>query len=975
MIVPRATYRLQFHRDFTFAHATAIVPYLAALGVSHVYASPCLKARPGSVHGYDIIDHNAINPEIGTAEELDAFVTALHRYGLRQMMDIVPNHMGVMEADNRWWLDVLENGRSSRYAEYFDIDWEPQNEELRDKVLLPVLGDQYGTVLERGELRVSFDAIEGEFSLRYFEHRFPVDPRGYARIVESDRLPQDGNLRSDPATDELDRLLRAFAELPTPREEDSAGRNTRAVRVHALKRQLAELCLREPAIVRLIDGKVTALNGHEGDPASFDRLHGLIKSQAFRVAYWRVAADDINYRRFFDINDLAALRMEYGAVFEDTHRLVRELVASGTVDALRVDHPDGLYDPRAYFARLEASMQPPILTDAGVRESAPSGRALPLYLVIEKILAEHERLRDTWTVHGTTGYEFSVLLNGLFVDRSAATRMERAYHAFIGERRTFDEVLWDAKMIVMRTALSSELNVLANLLHRIAKADRHTCDFTLNSLRQALAEIVACFPVYRTYISDDGASKEDREYVGWAVALAAKRHSSESSVFEFIRNTLLAPDENASVDTKALVRRFAGRFQQFTSPVMAKGMEDTSFYRYNRLVSLNDVGGDPRTFGVTLRAFHRSIASRARAWPHTMLASSTHDSKRSEDVRARINVLSEMPAAWRLALRRWSRMNRRHKQHVDGNSAPTHNDEYLLYQTLLGAWPLTETTGAALDAFQQRIQAYMQKAAREAKELTSWTHPNVAYENALNDFVAALLSPVDTNLFLKDFLLAQQRLERPGLYNGLSQTLIKLASPGVPDIYQGNELWELNLVDPDNRRPVDYGRRDALLREMEGEFPVDGAIDPAKLASLLDGLSDGRAKLYLIWRVLALRKRDPELFERGDYRPLFAVGDKADHVCAFARAHADRALIAIAARFFYRLNDGENTAPLGIRTWRDTRLVLPDRHEGDWRNVLTGASTTAQLRDGRPTLSLSDVLQGFPVALLVSDQAQVKPKA
>ena len=612
-VIPRATYRLQFNREFTFAKAAALIPYLAALGVSHIYASPYLKARAGSVHGYDITDHNAFNPEIGGEQDFERLVAVLHEHDMGQMLDMVPNHMGVMESDNVWWLDVLENGPASSYAGHFDIDWEPLSEELRRKVLVAVLSDHYGAVLGNGELRLVFDAEAGEFSIFYHQHRFPIDPREYPRIIGYglDRLADRFGVRH-PLLSEFQSLVTAFGCLPG-RDEIAPDRIAERVRDKEIrKRQLAGFCARTPEIARFIEENIGIFNGRPGDVASFDRLHELIKAQAFRLAYWRVAADDINYRKFTDINDLAALRMESQAVFDDTHRLVLRLLAEGKVDALRIDHPDGLYDPVSYFERLQerARTRSPAASE-GPPGSSP-GRNL--YLVIEKILAEHERLPESWPVHGTTGYRFANLVNGLFVDGASEAKMERVYAAFTGQRIDFQELLRRSKMIIMITALASDLNGLAHALNRIAKADRRTCDFTMNSLRRALIEIVASFPVYRTYATHTAVREEDRRYAEWAVAVARKRSQiTESIVFDFIRDVLtgrIATGQSAGY--RDLVAGFVGRFQQFTAPVMAKGLEDTTFYVYNRLVSLNEVGGNPRTFGFSLSAFHAASQDRAR---------------------------------------------------------------------------------------------------------------------------------------------------------------------------------------------------------------------------------------------------------------------------------------------------------------------------------------------------------------------------
>jgi (1->4)-alpha-D-glucan 1-alpha-D-glucosylmutase len=959
MVIPRATYRLQFHSKFTFDMATRIVPYLARLGISHVYASPFLKARPGSTHGYDITDHNAFNPEIGTEEEFDRFVHVLRQHGMGLMADIVPNHMGVMESDNAWWLDVLENGPAALHGQYFDIEWNPLSESLRGKVLIPILGEQYGASLEKGELKLHYDAPRGEFSICYYKHRFPIDPREYPRILGAglDRLTaRTGN--ADPLIAEFQSLITSFGHLP-PRQDQSADKRAERVRDKELrKRQLAELCARSREIGQFIEENVAMLNGKPGRAESFDLLHQLLEAQAFRLAHWRVAGDDINYRRFFDINDLAALRMESEAVFEDTHRLVFRLLSEGKLDALRIDHPDGLYDPQQYFERLQRR-------GAAHLPDPNSGTALAksIYLTVEKILAEHEHLPAEWPVHGTTGYEFLNQVNGLFVDSSGEKRIDRVYSSFIGRHIDYPHLLRESKALIIVTTLSSELNVLANLLNRIAKADRSTRDFTLNSLRRALVDVVVCFPVYRTYLNSEGEHSQDRQYIDQSIGMAKNLHASaETSIFDFIHAVLTGDHSLRDAGYRELVRGFIGRFQQFTAPVTAKAMEDTSFYIYNRLASLNEVGGNPLVFAVPLPTFHALMQERARAWPHSMLATSTHDNKRSEDVRARINLLSEMPAAWRLALSKWSRLNRRRKKRAGADLAPSRNDEYLLYQALLGAWPLQELDQSGLDAFRDRIQRYMLKAVREAKVHTSWVNPNQAYESALASFIDALLKSRERNPFLDAFLDAQPVLARLGMLNSLSQTLIKLTAPGVPDLYQGNETWDFSLVDPDNRRPVDYAARADALEALRTRFPGEDAEWREQARGLLSSLGDGRIKLYLCWRALALRARWPSLFEEGEYLPIPASGQRAEHVCAFARRHGEHVVIAVAPRLYYGLSAATDGLPLGAAVWGDTRIAVTGGAE--YRDLLTGRRFTA---DGpQAALALAELLADLPVALLAA---------
>ena len=956
-VIPRATYRFQFNRDFTFAQATELVPYLAELGISHCYASPYLKARSGSTHGYDIVDHSVLNPEIGTVQSYEEFVAALKVQGLGQILDVVPNHMGVMGADNAWWLDVLENGQASAWGAFFDVDWEPLNPELRGKVLLPMLGDHYGTILERGDLHLDFDAVRGEFSLFYYQHRLPIDPATYPFIIgyQSERLADilgEGHVHYV----ELQTLLTAFTRLPARTDTTLAAMAERQRDKEVHKRHLAVMCDSCPDIIRHIADNLAEFNGRAGDTVSFDQMHDLIQLQGYRLAYWRVASDEINYRRFFDVNDLAGLRIEEPAVFDATHRLVLELVAQGKVDGLRLDHPDGLYDPAQYFHRLQQTV--------GGGPLEPNG-PLPIYLVIEKILADHERISEDWPIHGGTGYRFANLANGLFVDNAAERRMTRIYEGFTESSDDFETLAYDAKKLIMNTALAGELNVLATRLSRIAAASRDTCDFTLNGLRNALIEVVACFPVYRTYVAGGILSADDRRHIGWALALAKKRSpAADTGIYEFFQGVLTTDIAyGRSAAFREPVEAFAMKFQQFSSPVMAKGVEDTAFYRYHRLTSLNDVGGEPRRFGVSVAAFHAATRTRAASWPHTMLASSTHDSKRSEDVRARINVLSEMPAAWKLMLKRWSRLNRGRKRIVDDASAPSRNDEYLLYQTLIGTWPLDFPDEKALTDFRERIQAYMIKALREAKEHSSWANVNVDYEAAMSDFVQALLSPGEKNMFMADFLLMVQPIARYGLLNSLSQNLIKLTSPGVPDIYQGCELWQFNLVDPDNRRPVDFSRRRELLAEVKSMVDAPPAQWRQNLQILVDDMADGRIKLYTLWQTLSLRQRWPEVFCDGEYLPLTVSGQGAAHVCAFARRAGDRVLITLVPRLSVRLVGELNAQPLGFKVWGDTVLELP--HELallSWFNVLSGESHAPSVQ-----LAVGQLLNYFPVTLLAAE--------
>jgi (1->4)-alpha-D-glucan 1-alpha-D-glucosylmutase len=956
--IPLATYRLQLNRDFTFAQATAIVPYLSALGISHCYVSPCLRARAGSMHGYDIVDHNSLNPEIGSPEDFNRFVTTLHEHGMGLILDIVPNHMGVMGSDNAWWLDVLENGESSVYAGFFDIDWHPLKDELHGKVLIPVLHDHYGAVLESGELKLVFHQERGEFDVSYRKHRFPVDPKEYPSILQhcADTLTAKLS-EQNPDLLEFQSLITAFRHLPGRREvsSDRIAERNRDKELH--KRRLVELCARSPEIAACIIGAIDLINGSPADPTSFEELHELIKAQTFRLANWRVASDDINYRRFFDTNDLASICVESETVFQATHRLVLSLVAEGKVDGFRVDHPDGLYDPAQYFERLQRS----IAIAANNSESTENGSH---YVVIEKILTGAEQLSAEWPVCGTTGYDFANLVNGLFVDPAAVMRLERIYRNIVGDEVDIDVLFYRCRKLIIRVALASELNVLANQIAKIALSKRHTCDFTLNSLRDALTEVVASFPVYRTYATPSGVSDNDVRYIRTAIASAKWRSAAtDTSIFDFLGEVLptrIAEGQDPSY--RNAVTTFAMKFQQFTSPVMAKGLEDTGFYRYNRLVSLNDVGSDLHRFGTTTLEFHLANQERLRCWPHTMLATSTHDSKRSEDVRARINVLSEISGLWRLRVRDWRRFNRGHKCLVNDRPAPSPNDEYLLYQTLVGVWPsepLNDTDDRK--TLCERMENYMLKAIREAKQNTSWINRNTEYETAVSSFVRTLLIPGAKNRFLDDFVPFQRRVARIGLWNSLSQTLLKLTCPGVPDIYQGNDLWDFSLVDPDNRRPVDYIRRQQMFESIRvwGSEP-----DLLSIGRLLETPEDGRLKLYLIWKILRFRQQQPDIFQQGEYLPLAVEGAKADHVVAFARKSGTASALVVVPRLVNGLLNDIDLPPIGLRVWEDTHVLLPFRScSGNCRNAFTGEVLDLQKTDEYVRIGVSKALAEFPVAL------------
>ncbi len=948
---PVSTYRLQLHGGFRFSDARDLIPYLAALGITDCYSSPHFKANPGSRHGYNICDHGALNPELGTWDDYDAFCASLAARGLGHIIDIVPNHMAADPRSNLWWRDVLENGPSSPFAVYFDIDWAPVKRELHGKVLLPVLGDQYGHALERGELQLHF--ANGALHLHYFDLDLPINPRQGPRVLwrHIDRLERE--LAGDPALREYLSVLTALQNLPAYTERDPLRIIERQREKEVARERFARLITESPAVARHIDQIVREANGVAHDRSSFDALHELLEHQAYRLAYWRTASDEINYRRFFDINELVALRMEERAVFDATHVLLKRLIAEGKVTGVRVDHPDGLFDPETYFARLQ--------------EMA----ATPFYVVAEKILSNGETLCPTWRVAGTTGYGFLNSVSGLFVDARHVRKLQRIYTRLTGRTESFDEVAYRGRLTVMLTAMASELNVLAHALNRLSETDRRTRDFTLASCRRVLREVAACFPAYRTYLRPGAQSGFDRDVVAAAVRKARQRNPlMEDSIFDFARDVLLpesAPDAS-DPDSEAAERlRFAMSMQQFTAPVQAKGIEDTAFYRYNVLISANEVGGHPGRPAVSPETFHASNSRRLADWPLEMLATATHDTKRGEDARARINVISEIPDEWRKAVVEWTRINARNRAKIGGSWAPDRNDEYLFYQALLGAWP-AEAESAPIPARAEpglvdRVAEYMQKAVREAKIHTSWIHEQAEYGRAVVQFVERTLSGATAARFLGAFVPFQRRIAHAGMVNSLAQLVLKLTSPGVPDFYQGSELWDLSLVDPDNRRPVDYATRRALLESLE---PLIARLDAGEAAAhevdeLLHHWFDGRIKLLVTTCGLRFRRANDDLLLSGDYAPIAAEGHGAANVVALARLQDTSTLIAAVPRLATSLAAGSGSFPRGPGTWQDTVLLLPTPvTAGRYRNVLTGETVHAE--NGR--LRAAAVFSTMPVALL-----------
>ncbi len=994
--LPVSTYRLQFHGGFGFPQARAIVPYLSALGISDCYASPVLAARPGSTHGYDICDHSRLNPELGGEEGFVALTDSLAEHGMGLILDYVPNHMGVDPIENKWWRDVLENGPSSPYARYFDIDWDPILPELKGKVLLPILGDQYGKVLEDGHLQLALK--EGSLCLKYFEHNLPMNPRQARVVFEENIEALEVDLGvENPELREFLSILTALRNLPAYTETDLDRIAERHREKEVARERLGRLLELSPRIRQHVEENIKRFNGEPGNAKSFDRLHELLENQAYRLAFWRVAGHEINYRRFFDINELAGLSTDVPEVFDEMHALVLEYVRQGRITGLRLDHVDGLLDPAEYFNRLQHAITKAAVKDESTAVGAATAQQTELlrsgqtagaierrgnfYVVAEKILSGSETMREDWAVDGTTGYDFLNDVNGLFVQANNAQKIKKAYGRFTGSMDLPADIVYESKKLVMATSLASELNVLAYELHRISEVNRRSRDFTLDSLRDVLREIVAVFPVYRTYLSAAGWVEYDAKIIETAVTRARRRNPSiESSIFDFVWEVLLPRRANTGSEAELQRRlRFARKLQQFTAPVQAKGLEDTTFYRYVPLVSLNEVEGDVFRFGRSVLEFHEANLHRGAQWPFSMLATATHDTKRGEDARARLNVLSEIPEEWRKAVSRWARLNAVNRTSVEGEPAPDRNDEYLFYQALLGAWP-AEPIEEAPEQLVERLQQYMIKAVREAKVHTSWISPFEAYEQAVLRFVERSLRGSGSARFLAAFRPLERRVSRLGMVNSLAQVVLKLTSPGVPDSYQGSELWDFNLVDPDNRRPVDFEQRrrmleairpmvDETLAMLEAET---GATSPpanqpgrqALLEEVLAGWPDGRVKMLVTATGLRLRRVCPELFLRGEYIPLEVHGEKQQHVVAFARRGGQNTAVVIVPRLIATLPGPEGWLPMGGQVWGETQVGLADDFpDREYLNLFTGEALRTERVDGGQRLVLADALRVFPVGL------------
>jgi (1->4)-alpha-D-glucan 1-alpha-D-glucosylmutase len=928
MRVPIATYRLQFNVDFSFTAGEQIVPYLADLGITDIYASPILKARKGSLHGYDVLDPNEINPELGGMESLEQLVAAAKQYDMGWLQDVVSNHMAY-DGENSMLMDVLENGKASRYSHYFDFQWEHPFEAFQGKLLAPFLGRFYGECLEDGEIQLQYDA--SGFSINYYSIRLPLKIETYAIPLSLNLEELRDKLESGhPDLVKIFGILYAIKNLPTIEQTED-----RYDQIRFIKQMLWDLYSTSDEIKPFVDRNLKILNGQKGVPESFNALDHLLSEQSFRLLFWKVATEEINYRRFFNVNDLISLRVEDERVFQDTHALLFQMVENGLITGLRIDHIDGLYDPTQYLERLR-------------------NRLADVYLIVEKILAFDELLPSFWPVAGTTGYDFLGHVNALFCDRRNKLKFTAVYRRFTNVSADYSQLVIEKKRLFIGRHMAGDIDRLAHLLKGISSRDRRGADLTLYALKRALVELLALFPIYRTYVSGEFYSEADRLVMQACIGKVKERSPELLRELEFIETFLMLTfPERLPEEEKVLWMDFVMRFQQLTGPLMAKGFEDTTFYVYNRLLSLNEVGGDPNRFGISKLEFHRFNRARFKHWPHSLNATSTHDTKRGEDVRARLNVLSELAEEWLKNLRMWSRLNRAAKKRVNQRFVPEKNDEYFLYQTLLGAFPFYEEE---YPEFLDRLKSYIIKAVREAKIHTAWLKPDEEYENAYLSFIDAILRFKHQNRFLESFFPFQKKIAFYGVFNSLSQLVLKITSPGVPDFYQGSELWDLNLVDPDNRRPVDFKKRKEFLAIIKERGKKDRLTF---LADMMAHPENGLIKLFTVFQCLKMRNRASSLFQHGDYIPLRIEG-RRDHAIAYARQNKTRSVITIVPRRVSKLFP-EGDRPFGASVWADSRVLLKECHGKKWRNIFTGTVIT-----GEDFLPLSEVFRDFPVAVLLS---------
>jgi (1->4)-alpha-D-glucan 1-alpha-D-glucosylmutase len=946
---PLATYRLQFNANLGFRDAVGILDYLRDLGISHVYASPAFTSRRGSGHGYDVTDPTRIDPDLGGEEAFEELQRAIEERGMGLLLDIVPNHMAA-SSENRWWMDVLEHGPDSPFAAYFDINWRPSSRVLENKLLLPYLGRPFGEALDSGEMRIVSE--DGRFLLQCEGQVFPISPFSYADILRrSDHDFRDTFDAGSPVAQEWQGIVAAAESIASTAGLGTQAAAERRTKFESLRERLRNLLASSPEIAALLDRALQALNGEVGDPRSFDDLERILSVQHYRLAFWQTSSDSINYRRFFSITDLVGVRVEDQPVFDATHEAIIRAALRPVVTGLRIDHIDGLRDPRGYLHRLRERLAP----------GGSNGNSA--YLVVEKILARNECLPSDWPVEGTTGYDYLNFANRMMVDEHQCGELNAVYSRWIGADISFGDTLYQKKKLVMRALLGVEMRSLGRDLADLASNDRYARELSATDLTEALIEVTGCLGVYRTYIQSLEVPDVTKGLLKEAVECArGHRPGQFTESFDFISDVLLVKAlDHVRADQREARLAFVGRWQQFTGSIMAKGFEDTALYVYFPLASLNDVGGDPQCTDIKPLRFHEFIAKRQEGWPYSMNATTTHDTKRSEDTRSRIAVLSEIPQDWASALKEWSAQNERFVGDLDGTRVPDRNDEYFFYQTLIGAWPLSED---GWPNFAERIQEYAIKATREAAVRTRWTKPNEAHESALRKFAAGVLDRTGNAEFCRGFAKFQERTALYGMLNGLGQTLLKIACPGVPDFYQGAELWDLRLVDPDNRGTIDFAKRAVIFGGLR-DTPNRGCA--CHVQELLENWRDGRLKLHLIERALQARRTNPDLFLNGDYLPLEISGKHTDRAIAFARKRDSSWAIAIIPRSVASRNApvvGTLAGSERRNFWEDTFLSLPDAAPESWTNPFAGKeASTVRLRNRR--FSLGDAFAGFPVALLV----------
>ncbi len=941
---PLATYRLQFNKEFRFSDAAGLVGYFKNLGITDIYASPILTSRKGSTHGYDATDPTQLDPDIGSDHDFELFQGELTKHGLRLVLDIVPNHMAA-SSENRWWMDVLENGRESGFASFFDIDWNPPSRYLEGKVLLPVLGRPFGEALDRGELQLV--PQNGKFFVRYFDAIFPIMARSYRRLVKH-RMEELKTLLSEesPAYQEYSGIVAALSSL----SETARSEADRRAQSDAIRERLERLLTQNPEIADFLNDNVAEFNGHAGDPASFCALESLLAEQNFLLAYWQDPNEGINYRRFFAITDLVGIRAEDPIVFDATHDQILHLAARAIVRGVRVDHVDGLRDPVGYLNRLED------------RLSASQGEgADPPYVLVEKILSQDEALPDDWPVSGTTGYEYLTLANGLFVEPAGACALERTYFEFIGKEMNYADVVYEKKKLIMATLLRVEMRWLGRQIAYLAARDRYARNLLRRELMDALIEVTACLPVYRTYIRNLDVPSRAKESIEHAIGEAHRRGQRlGAECYDFVQDVLTLANP-AHVDASQREERlaFVMRWQQFTGSITAKGVEDTALYSYYPLQSLNEVGGNPEPSTIASREkFFEFIRQRQKRWPDTLNAGSTHDTKRSEGVRARLNALSEIPEIYCKEIREWAALNELHKETVDGRKVPDSNEEYLIYQTIVGLLPANESE---LPSVSERLQAYIIKSIREAMVNTRWMEPNVAYERAMTGFLRRILSPQLSKVFINRVTRLLERIRYAEMVNSLGQTLLKITCPGVPDFYQGTEVCEFHLVDPDNRTPVDYRMRIHALDELIAAAK-HGIAELA--GEMLSNWRDGRMKLFLIWRALGCRHENPELFREGEFIPLEVVGERELHVVSYLRRRDKQQALVVIPRWVAHF---PNTPGGSTAFWKDTYLKLPADSPLSWRSAFTSHGLQTQPERDHRALPLEEALRDFPVALFITE--------